>query len=147
MNAQVRETVFGWNLDQVKRFLVNRWKYIESEADKLILEYRRFMILTLEHQDQVVPVSDAVDEVWHAHLLFTEDYPKFCQAVAGEYLHHRVPADEKERLALASSYSNTKALYQEAFGNLDPSVWGQQDQICWCETITEDRSRKRLLVV
>jgi len=129
-----RETILGWDLSQVRRFLVNRWSYTEEMADKLLLEYRRFMILSVEHPEETIPVSDQVDEVWHAHLLFTEDYPAFCHAVCGEYLHHRVPKDEKERLALGAAYSNTISLYQKTFGSVDRQAWGESAQICWCET-------------
>jgi|GEM_PF-2999871 len=30
-----------------------------------------------------------VDAIWHAHILFTEDYMKFCDQYFGYYLHHR----------------------------------------------------------
>jgi hypothetical protein len=30
-----------------------------------------------------------MDDFWHAHILFTQDYAAMCQAVAGQFLHHR----------------------------------------------------------
>lgn len=147
MKTNARETILGWNLEMVKRFLVNRWGFSESEADNLIVEYRRFMILSVENPEEIIPVSDKVDEVWHAHLLFTEDYPVFCQAIVGEYLHHRVPGDENERLALAGAYGNTLELYRQNFGQADRDAWGESAQICWCETITRTQKRNRAMPV
>ena len=88
MTQSPREVIMSWDLTQVLRFLINRWKYEQRQAELLLIEYRRFMIMSVENQEETIPVSDVVDEVWHAHLLFTEDYGAFCQAVVGEYLHH-----------------------------------------------------------
>ena len=42
-----------------------------------------------EADSGAVPVDRRVDEFWHAHILFTQDYAAMCKAVAGQFLHHR----------------------------------------------------------
>src|SRR5436190_23876910 len=49
----------------------NRWS--RSFADRVIDEYRKFLFLAVAAGHPVSP-SDAVDEAWHLHLLYTESY-------------------------------------------------------------------------
>ena len=42
--------------------------------------------------------SPLVDEAWHAHILCTKDYRKFCDDVFGEFLDH-TPGTEGFNLA------------------------------------------------
>jgi hypothetical protein len=90
----------GWiraqahNLDMVvdrmvKKGLVND----QEEGQALATEYRRYMTIVAEHPGQIFAPSDQVDEVWHAHLLFTADYAAFCDAVVGTFVHHRPATD------------------------------------------------------
>lgn len=32
--------------------------------------------------------SEMVDKAWHAFILYTREYARFCQQVAGRFLHH-----------------------------------------------------------
>ncbi|QLH43881.1 MAG: hypothetical protein HWD59_15100 [Coxiellaceae bacterium] len=32
--------------------------------------------------------SRDIDEIWHAHILHTQDYTEFCEKLFGFYLHH-----------------------------------------------------------
>lgn len=96
-----------------------------ARTRRAIEEYRRFCLLAVDARGRVSP-SDDVDAVWHAHLLYTQDYWKtFCPKVLGFDLHH-VPnsgaSGESDRLA--DQYTRTLARYAELFGAEAPSdLW------------------------
>src|SRR5689334_19527568 len=51
-------------------------------------EYKRFAFLAVVAGHPVSP-SDAVDQVWHLHLTYTQNYwKKFCAEGLGKPLHH-----------------------------------------------------------
>jgi hypothetical protein len=73
-----------------------------------------------------VTPPDAVDQAWHLHLLYTEDYWKrFCPEVLQQELHHTPTAGgESERTKFRDWYGRTLASYQAAFGEPPPEdIW------------------------
>ena len=64
----------------------NDWSI--QHARHCIDEYRRFLYLAATAGHSVTP-SDAVDQVWHQHLVYTENYwVDLCQEVLPSPLHH-----------------------------------------------------------
>src|SRR5687767_14921571 len=58
-------------------------------ADRVIEEYKRFVLLAISAGHPVTP-SEQVDQAWHLHLLYTETYwLHFCPQVLGRPLHHQ----------------------------------------------------------
>lgn len=57
-------------------------------------EYTRFLFLQARERQrspaeaETLGPSSAVDDVWHAHILDTANYARFCTAVFGDFLHH-----------------------------------------------------------
>jgi uncharacterized protein (TIGR04222 family) len=91
---------------------------------RVIAEYKRFAFLACEAGHMVVP-SEAVDEAWHTHLIYTDNYwSKFCE-VLGKPLHHwpsNGGADEDARFR--DLYGQTLASYERLFGEVPPrDVW------------------------
>lgn len=84
------------------------------QAEELITEYLRYMTIVSENHGQIFAPSDAVDEVWHTHLLFTADYAEFCEKVVGTFLHHR-PATDKG--LMQPCYHQTIHALHARFGN------------------------------
>ncbi len=83
-------------------------------------EYRKFLFLAALGTSRMSMCSKDVDEVWHAHILFTNEYAGFCFSVYGGYLHHapktaRAPLDPDGAV-------NFKDAYEAVFGDLHP-IW------------------------
>jgi uncharacterized protein (TIGR04222 family) len=96
------------------------WSRIE--ALEAIEEYRRFVFLACTGENEATP-SDAVDAVWHAHLLHTRDYwIVFCPQVLRQSLHHS-PGGPGERARHDAQYLATLARYEAVFGEPPPSRW------------------------
>lgn len=126
------KTIMGWNLGRVEAYLINKGGYAQETAKCLIKEYRRFMIMTVCFPDRAIPASDAVDEVWHTHILSTRDYHEFSLATKGSYIHHEPTVNEREEVMLKDAYdANTLALYRELFGEPDLSVYGPNAMVCF----------------
>ena len=65
----------------------NRWT--EEFSERVIREYKRFMLLAVVAGHPVTP-SDQVDQAWHLHLTYTRSYwGEFCEGVLRTPVHHR----------------------------------------------------------
>src|SRR5262245_43333513 len=65
----------------------NQWT--ANDAQRVINEYKRFAFLAVAAGHPVSP-SENVDQAWHLHLTYTQDYWKiFCPEILGQPLHHQ----------------------------------------------------------
>jgi hypothetical protein len=89
-------------------------------AARAITEYRRFLLLAMIAGHPVTP-SDAVDQVWHLHLLYTRSYwDRLCGQIFGRPLHHDpTGGGRSEGEKFVDWYSRTLASYQRVF-DVDP---------------------------
>ena len=99
-------------------------------ARRVAQEYRRFLVLCLEHRQDtnhlVVP-SKLVDKFWHFHILDTKKYIEDCQHCFGSILHH-FPyfgmRGDQDAINLWETYYETFVLYRSAFGKQPPAdIW------------------------
>jgi hypothetical protein len=88
-------------------------------------ELKRYLALCALDSDGAYGMNGPVDELWHTFITFTRDYARFCDDVAGHFIHH-VPtaADSKDDPEGAASYRRTLDAYAETFGEeAPPEVW------------------------
>lgn len=95
-----------------------RWQpELAAICEKL---YKRFLWLLVKYSDKhLVPTRD-IDEFWHNHILYTQNYTNDCQALLGRYMHHS-PFDEEannveEAQRLVDNFKLTQILYEQEFG-------------------------------
>ena len=95
-----------------------------DQARAAIEEYRRFCFLSSVCDETMVP-SVAVDEVWHLHLTYTEDYwQRFCPDALGFALHHRPGGRARDDAAChRQRYADTLAEYERWFGAPSARGW------------------------
>lgn len=101
----------------------NGWT--EVQARSVVREYRRFLYLAATAEEMVTP-SDAVDQAWHLHLVYTRSYwDGLCRDVLGFPLHHEPTAGgPAERARFVAAYEATLARYRAVFGEEPPAaVW------------------------
>jgi hypothetical protein len=83
------------------------------------------LFLGMVSPSSVTP-SKVIDEVWHAHILFTRAYRQFCQEVFGHPFDHDpelIPADDQTAVFQAQ-YLATLDLYRREFGAEPPvDIW------------------------
>ncbi|MCB1316892.1 MAG: hypothetical protein KDK27_13100 [Leptospiraceae bacterium] len=91
-------------------------------ANGAIEEYKRFMFLITVSEAPCTP-SQAVDAVWHTHLMYTREYwQNFCANILGQPIHHSpTQGGPAERRKFIYYYKRTLALYQLYFETKPPS--------------------------
>lgn len=92
---------------------------------RVIEEYKKFVFLALTAGHLVVP-SDEVDQVWHMHMLYTDEYWNvFCKEVLGRPLHHGPSTGGKQEHDKHTNwYKKTKETYQQVFEQPVPlDIW------------------------
>ena len=100
----------------------NGWTVEHAQA--VMEEYRRFCFLAVHAGHPVTP-SDAVDQAWHLHLVYTVDYwETFCPAVLGRPLHHGpTRGGAAEDVKFEDWYERTRRSYVRFFGAPPADVW------------------------
>lgn len=92
----------------------NNWS--ASFAARAVVEYKKFVYLAMTGDGPVTP-SDEVDQVWHLHLVYTHDYwGEFTQLLGAPLHHGPTPGGDKAMVGYQSFYAQTKARYEEEFG-------------------------------
>lgn len=101
----------------------NRWS--ADFARRVVAEYKRFIYLICVSGNTLTP-SEAVDSVWHLHLIYTRDYwDRFCSETLNRAVHHGpTEGGQAEADKYRDCYRQTLALYRQAFGTEPPrDIW------------------------
>jgi hypothetical protein len=107
----------------IKRYVVEQGLYAQDEVGVVEREYKRWMALAVCHSNMNIAMSRAVDNFWHAHILFTQDYTAMCQEIFGKYIHHRPCILDSGKALDRFFRENTIELYRRHFGSPDPKYW------------------------
>ena len=94
----------------------------DATVKAVIFEYRCFLLLSAVSAYPVTP-PEAVDIVWHEHILHTRHYQEVLPEILGKRLHHD-PGNEGDRETHRRQYQRTWRLYRRIFGK-EPTdlVW------------------------
>ena len=98
-------------------------------AGRVVEEYRRFCFLAMTAGHPVTP-SEEVDQAWHLHLLYSENYwSDFCGGVMRRPLHHDpTRGGRREDGKYRDWYQATLDSYARVFGEDPPGdVWPAVD--------------------
>lgn len=132
---RVFAAVMGWDLTHVVGRLVKEKVGTQEAAEEMVAEYRKFMIVALENPGKECTPSQIVDEVWHAHILYTQDYSHFSEELQGRFIHHNPASPTGEDLPrMQANYQNTRRLIKERFGSISKLYWpvGVKAAACGC---------------
>lgn len=94
-------------------------------TQRVIEEYKKFTFLAVVAGHPVSP-SDAVDQVWHLHLTYTNSYwGEFCPNILEMPFHHLPSKGGKNEWdKLNDWYSKTLRSYQDFFKEIPPTdIW------------------------
>jgi hypothetical protein len=92
----------------------------QTDVDEAMVEYLAFMTLMQLYDGVRLTPSQLVDEVWHAHILFTSNYRDWCQTHFGYFVDHAPTAPTVSRDRDLRCYATTLWLYQRVFGEAAP---------------------------
>lgn len=93
-------------------------------AASVFLEYKKFLYLIATTGRELTP-SDAVDQAWHLHLVYTRSYWRdLCDAILGFPLHHQpTRGGAAQQAHYKQTYQTTLDAYQQAFGTPPAEIW------------------------
>jgi hypothetical protein len=88
-------------------------------------ELKRYLVMCALDPETPYGMKGPVDELWHTFITFTRDYARFCDDVAGRFIHHvPTPPEAKGDPEGAAGYERTLDTYEEIFGQeAPPEVW------------------------
>lgn len=129
-----------WDLSDVKRYLREHKGMDAYYVDQLETEYKRYMSLVVMHHPLSFSISEEVDEMWHTHILFTQDYVKMSRACGFDYLHHIPLILNPEGEEVAEAYRRTVIFYEKEWGSVPTEFWQPDKWVCLCNcaSCTED---------
>ena len=106
----------------------NNWS--DEYADLCINEYKRFIYLAAVSNQQITP-SDAVDQVWHLHMLYTKSYwNELCLNILKSPLHHNpTKGGDIEKNRFIRQYQDTLKQYKYTFQETPPEdIWPEPQE-------------------
>jgi hypothetical protein len=86
----------------------------------------------------------AIDEMWHAFILYTPDYMKFCHKYFGGYIHHQptTEAEKKEVRTKEDVLNSKRKQYEKVY-----DVLGKDTFVEWYFTFPEKYSFARMVSI
>ena len=110
------------DLDCIKLKLMDKEEgmgWSRGHADRIELEYRRFLALMARFPGETIAPTKDVDKFWHGHILDTMKYAEDCERAFGYFLHH-FPyfgmRGEEDAKNLDAAAERMHALYEREFG-------------------------------
>jgi hypothetical protein len=90
-------------------------RWTKTDARLCCEIYKKFLMLQKIYRTENLVPTREIDEFWHNHILFTQEYMKDCINIYGCYLHH-APVSPNENLQnLVDNFRKTKDLYFNEF--------------------------------
>lgn len=107
----------------------NSWTTVFT--NRAIEEYKKFIFLCCISPTGASP-STVVDEVWHMHLTYTDNYwNEFCKKILSKEIHHQPSkGGNTENEKHINWYDETLKLYEKQFHNKPPAdIWPVNQQL------------------
>ncbi len=99
----------------------------QARANKWLIEYKKFLILTYMSSAKVVP-SEQVDIVWHLHSAYMPHYRRMCCRIYGDMYPHNSAMKFGLSEESKEGYKETLAFYSDVFMAQPPAdVWETLD--------------------
>ncbi|HLH22212.1 MAG TPA: hypothetical protein VK066_06800 [Chloroflexota bacterium] len=115
------EVLEDYDLRPVRERLRGEGAMPAAWLDEAIWEFRRYLGLRLVAGGRVPMLSQPVDAVWHACLLFSRLYADLCEHAFGEFVHHE-PATEPDPDP-AGSWRRFADAYVRLYGESPGRLW------------------------
>lgn len=77
--------------------------------------YKNFLFLQKKYASIPLVPTREIDEFWHNHILYTQNYFRDCLHIFGYYLHHEPASVTENSQRLIDNFVRTKELYLKEF--------------------------------
>ncbi|HAT13112.1 MAG TPA: hypothetical protein DCS91_05640 [Microcoleaceae bacterium UBA11344] len=103
ISKNVFAQVMSYDLSLIRERFLKDHPELYSRLDSIELLYRQYMYLCAIKPKMSLSVpSNEVDKFWHCHIIHTQAYQKFCNDIAGYFIHHAphsLLANEEKKVA------------------------------------------------
>ena len=125
MDAQhVIQTAMDFSMDLVIAKYSEKYNVPMVVAKEHEMELKRYLALCALNPARVLGMAGPVDDLWHTFICFTKEYAKFCQQIAGRFIHHAPTTVAKRKNGEGQNeYATFVNAYQERFGELPKHIW------------------------
>ncbi|MEW2451172.1 hypothetical protein AB0896_27065 [Streptomyces parvulus] len=123
----------------VRRITADHPEISAATAHRIVGQAAAFIAASGREPGQSLAPSQLVDYGWHAFILHTVDYARFCERVAGAFVHH-VPTDEDEETpgGAAATRERTLAAIAAAGYTIDEALWPDMAECSQCHAGCSD---------
>ena len=132
-HAMGRSLVSDELFDRLVRRIVADDGLERDLAERIMDQALAFLSACAANTHKSLSPSETVDIGWHTFILHTKDYARFCQEVAGHFIHH-VPTDEGDPSARGEAAHATLMRTIEAIERcgfvIDTDLWTLTDAKC-----------------
>lgn len=120
MNKSSLADLPQFNLSRVVgRVMKSNPDWDENHFKTVQAEYFRFLQLCKTFPEMKISAPPDIDELWHAHMLDSQNYFKDCDVYFGYYLHHDPCIGQVDLVGA----QDTLSIYETAYGIKPPPAW------------------------
>ena len=130
---KIRRIAEAFQIPKVIKKYAEQEKITEAVASEHAKELKRFLIVCAACSNNSYSIAGPTDVFWHTFILHTQEYSAFCEAIAGDYLHHvpsgnrdakRSGVETEDRVDMLKRYVRFLSDYELLFGESPPPhVW------------------------
>ncbi len=106
---------------RLSRRIVKDENISQTVAESIVDGVVAFLVMCADYPDKRFVPSPMIDTGWHAFLLFTKEYQKFCDGIAGHFLHHE-PKDGS-KISTIATYHDTVVFMKKNNIPFDQKLW------------------------
>lgn len=92
-----------------------------AHAQRVVTQTLVFLKACADNPGSKLSPTKVVDPGWHAFILHTEEYARFCDRIAGRFIHHRPTCDGDLRSGMA--LAQTVGTLEETGYSIDRELW------------------------
>lgn len=125
--------------------LENMFRWTPNRAMIGVTNYTRFLrCIQISTDPEGLSPTQAIDDVWHVHIINSPDYTKMCQEYFGQYIHHYIGHAAPGR-NFKENYHRFLAFYHATFHHpLEEWSWSWKDLLCFPFRI--EKNRRTILI-
>ncbi|MFH9012554.1 glycine-rich domain-containing protein [Streptomyces sp. NPDC017943] len=116
-----------------RRITADHPEIAEATARRIVGQAAAFIAASGNQPGQALAPSKLVDVGWHAFILHTVDYARFCEQVVGRFVHH-VPTEEDDETpdGAQATRERTLAAITAAGYAVDEELWPDMADCTQC---------------
>ncbi len=113
--SEAIDAINNLDLTNIKIKLISKG-FTKEQANITEMWYKRFLTLRVNYPGEKLVPNEAIDEMWHTHVLDTRKYAKDCELIFGEFVHHNPAYGNHDEKIVQNDFNQTNLYYRIEFG-------------------------------